>query len=65
VWFVFYMPVPELTAWYKQERILKQQGIPSKHRPPKPPLNPQYATKQELALCLLEQCKEHRPDLKV
>jgi hypothetical protein len=63
--FAFYMPAPELTAWYKQERILKQQGIPLKHRPPKPPPNPQYPTKQELALCLLEQCKEHHPDLKV
>jgi hypothetical protein len=63
--FAFYMPAPELTAWYKQERMLKQQGIPPKHRPPKPPPNPQYPTKQELALCLLEQCKAHHPDLKV
>jgi hypothetical protein len=65
VGFAFYMPAPELTAWYKQERILKQQSIPPKHRPPKPPPNPQYPTKQELALRLLEQCQEHHPDLKV
>jgi hypothetical protein len=38
--FAFYMPAPELTAWYKQERTLKQQGIPRKRRPPKPPSNP-------------------------
>src|SRR5687768_3425967 len=55
--FAFYMPAPELTAWYTQERTLKQQGIPRKRRPPKPPSNPQYPTKQELALRLLEQCK--------
>jgi hypothetical protein len=63
--FAFYMPAPELTAWYTHERILKQQGIPPKHRPPKPPAHPQYPTKQALALCLLEQGKEHYPDLKV
>jgi hypothetical protein len=61
----FYMPAPELTAWYKQERSLKQQGIPRQHRPPKPPPNPLYPTKQELALRLLQQCKEQYPDLKV
>jgi hypothetical protein len=63
--FAFYMPAPELTAWYKQERTLKQQGIPRKRRPPKPPWNPQYPTKQELALRLLEQCKTHHPALHV
>jgi DDE superfamily endonuclease len=63
--FAFYMPAPELTAWYTQERLLKQQGIPRKHRPPKPPSNPQYPTKQELALCLLAQCKTHHPALHV
>jgi hypothetical protein len=63
--FAFYMPAPELTAWYKQERMLKQQGIPRQHRPPKPPPNPQYPTKQALALCLLQQCKAQHPDLTV
>jgi len=63
--FAFYMPAPELTAWYKQERTLKQQGIPRKRRPPKPPSNPRYPTKQELALRLLEQCKTHHPALHV
>jgi hypothetical protein len=28
VGFVFYRPDPALTAWYKQERALKQQGLP-------------------------------------
>jgi hypothetical protein len=65
VGFAFYMPAPELTAWYKQERRLKQRGIPPKQRPPKPPPNPQYPTKQALALGLLAQCKDHLPALKV
>ena len=65
VGFTFYKPAPELSAWYKQERTLKQQGVPTKQRPPKPPANPQYPTKQALALRLLEQCKAHHPDLRV
>ena len=65
VGFTFYQPAPELSTWYKQERTLKQQGVPPKQRPPKPPANPQYPTKQALALRLLEQCKAHHPDLRV
>jgi hypothetical protein len=65
VGFAFYMPAPALTAWYKQERRLKQLGIPRKRRPPKPPVHPLYPTKHELALRLLAQCKAHYPDLHV
>jgi hypothetical protein len=65
VGFPFYQPAPELSTWYKQERTLKQQGVPPKQRPPKPPANPQSPTTQALALRLLEQCKAHHPDLRV
>ena len=54
VGFVFYQPAPELSTWYKKEKALKQQGIPPKQRPPKPAPNPQYPTKPQLALRLLE-----------
>src|SRR6476619_6297937 len=37
VGFVFYQPAPELSAWYKQAKVLKKQGVPPKQRPPKPP----------------------------
>src|SRR5215510_4555951 len=40
VGFVFYQPAPELSAWYKQDKALKKQGVPKKQRPPKPPANP-------------------------
>jgi hypothetical protein len=63
--FTFYKPAPELSAWYKQERTLKQQGVPKKQRPPQPPPNPQYPTKQDLALHLLQQCKDQHPALTV
>jgi hypothetical protein len=61
----FYPPASELSAWYKQDKRRKQQGIPPKQRPPKPPSNPQYPTKQELALRLRRQCKAHHPTLRV
>src|SRR5438034_4827874 len=57
VGFTFYQPAPEFSAWYKQEKALKKQGVPKPQRLPKPPPNPRYPTKQQLALRLLEQFK--------
>ena len=34
VGFVFYLPDPALTAWYKENKRLKQAGVPAKQRPP-------------------------------
>jgi DDE superfamily endonuclease len=65
VGFVFYQPAPELSAWYKKEKALKKQGVPKQQRPPKPAPNPQYPTKQHLALRLLEMFKAHHPDIRV
>jgi hypothetical protein len=63
--FAFYQPAPELSAWYKEDKRRKQQGVPKQQRPPKPPPNPTYPTKHELALRLLRQCKAHHPTLRV
>src|SRR5919201_932962 len=65
VGFVFYQPAPELSAWYKQAKVLKKQGVPHKQRPPKPAPNAQYPTKQQLALRLLAAFKTHHPDIRV
>jgi hypothetical protein len=65
VGFVFYQPAPELSAWYKQAKVLKKQGVPPKQRPPKPAPNAQYPTKQQLALRLLAAFKAHHPDIRV
>ena len=51
---VFYQPAPELSAWYRTAKALKKQGVPTKQRPHKPAPNPQYPTKEQLALRLLE-----------
>ena len=50
----FYGPDPEYTKWAKEEKRLKKQGVPKSKRPPKPPLNKNYPTKQQIALNLLE-----------
>jgi DDE superfamily endonuclease len=65
VGFVFYQPAPELSAWYKQEKALKKQGVPKKQRPPKPVPHPAYPPKEQLALRLLEAFKAHHPHIRV
>jgi hypothetical protein len=63
--FEFYQPDPEYTKWDKQNKRLRKQGVPSSSRPPKPAKNPNYPTKQELALRLLEQFSQDCPQIGV
>jgi hypothetical protein len=65
VGFAFDQPAPELSAWYKQAKALKKQGVPKQQRPSKPPANPAFPTKQHLALRLLERFHAHHPTLRV
>jgi hypothetical protein len=65
VGFTFYQPAPELSAWYKQAKALKKHKVPTKQRPPKPPPNPSYPTKQALALRLLAQFKVQHATFRV
>ncbi len=65
VGFAFYQPDPVLSAWYKQQKRLKKQGVPPKQRPAKPQKNPAYPTKLELALGLLAHFKYDHPGLNV
>ena len=64
-WAVVYQPDPELSAWYRREKALKKHTAPKAQRPPKPAPNPEYPTKQHLALRLLEDCKANHPDIRV
>lgn len=65
VGFEFYMPDPAVTAWNKVDKQLKTRGIPKKDRPPKPPKNPAYPIKQELALKLLQDFQTAFPHMTV
>jgi hypothetical protein len=55
-------PAPELSAWYKTDKNLKRQGVPPKQRPRKPAPNPQYPTKEPLALRLLASFQAPHPE---
>jgi DDE superfamily endonuclease len=65
VGFVFYQPDPELSAWYRQEKARKKQKGTKAQRQPKPAPNPNYPTKQQLALHLLAEFKANHPDIRV
>lgn len=55
VGYAFYQPDPEYTVWAKEEKRLKKRGTPKALRPKKPQPNPEYPTKQQIALRLLEE----------
>ena len=63
--FAFYMPDPALTAWNKADKQRKQQGVSPKQRPPKLSKNPDYPTKQEMALALLEEFRRAHPSMEI
>ena len=65
VGFVFYHPDPELSVWYRQEKARKKQKGPQAQRLPKPAPNPDYPTKHQLALRLLETFAANHPDIRV
>ena len=56
---------PECSAWYKTDKVLQKQGVPAKQRPRKPAPNPQYPTKEQLALRLLASFKAQQPDVRI
>ncbi len=65
VGFPFSPPAPELSAWYKQEKALKKQGVAKQQRRPTPAPNPHDPTTQDLALRLLAPCKAPHPACRV
>jgi hypothetical protein len=65
VGFGFHQTDPALSAWYKSDKQLKQQGLAKKDRPPKPEPNGAYPPKQDLALQLLGEFKAHHPQIKI
>jgi hypothetical protein len=52
--FVCYPPDPAYRQWSRRRKQLKKLGLPKTQRPPKPPKNPDYPTKQQRAFGLLE-----------
>ena len=65
VGFAFYMPDPVLTAWIKEDKRLKKEGVAKKDRPAKPERDSVYPTKTQLALRLLQEFKDAHGDIKI
>jgi hypothetical protein len=65
VGFFFYHPDPKMTAWAKEEKHLKKQGVAKKERPTKPEKDTAYPTKLDIALKLLQAFKQHHGEIKV
>jgi hypothetical protein len=61
----FYQPAPELSAWYQQDKALKEPDVPPQQRPPKPPPKPYYPTTQALARRLFAQFTAQPPTFRV
>ena len=61
----FYRPDPVRSKWVKDDKAMKQKGVPKKDRPVEPPRNLSYPTKLELGIRLLKAFKEWHGDVEV
>ena len=55
VGFEVYQPDPNKQAWVKEDKHLQKKCVKKKARPPAPPNNPEYPSKSQLVLRLMEQ----------
>jgi len=65
VGFAFYMPDPVLSVWKKNDEKFKKQGVAKKDRPVEPERNPDYPTKAQIALNLLQEFNDHHNKIRV
>ena len=65
VGFAFYQPDPVLTAWSKEDKQLKKEGVAKKDRPVQPERQSLYPTKTQLALRLLQAFKDAHGEIKI
>ena len=63
--FRFYNPDPALSAWRQTNNMLKKQKTPAKERPKRPTPNPDYPTKETLALEMIEEFSTRFPEVDI
>ncbi len=61
----FYRPDPAMKLWKFNDAQLKDQGVPKKQRPPAPTSNPEYPSREQLALELVEEFKADHPSVHI
>jgi hypothetical protein len=65
VGFRWYQPDPKQRAWRKENKRLKREGLPRNERPSQPPSDPNYPTKQALALAMVQDFTDWFPGITV
>jgi hypothetical protein len=63
--FRWYVPDPALSAWHKENRRLKGLGVPASQRPARPAPDPNYPTKQALALDMVREFTQCFPGVAI
>lgn len=63
--FRLYIPEPAIKEWKAKIKSQKAAGVPKKSRDKKPEPNPNYPSKQELALEMLESFAQEHPEIKI
>jgi hypothetical protein len=65
VGFEVYQPDPAQQAWRKEDTRLQKKGVAKRKRPKALPPNPEYPSKPESALRLMEQFRHHHSQIKI
>ena len=65
VGFRFYIPDPAIAAWKKLNKAEKKAGLKAKDRTKRPEPNPNYPSKQALALDLLDEFAKNHPEIRI
>tara|TARA_B110000503_G_scaffold89612_1_gene135677 strand:+ start:941 stop:2320 length:1380 start_codon:yes stop_codon:yes gene_type:complete len=65
VGFEFYQPDPALSAWAKEDKRMRKNGVLKKYRPIKPNDNSVYPSKKDLGLKLVNDFASNFPSIKI
>lgn len=65
VGFKFYIPDPKKIEWNKNDEKLRDEKVPKSERPKQPKSDPNFPTKIEIAIQLLEQFKKYFPEITI
>ena len=61
----FYRPDPHYRAWEKEDKRLAKAGIKTAERPTAPAPAPDYPSKSEIALALIDDFHRHHPEISI
>ncbi len=65
VGFKFFSPDPAKTAFSKEDKILRKKGVAKEYRGVAPADNPDYPSKKELAISMIETFVRHYPHVRI